>query len=50
MFLVPILGLSIDAGFLYAAKTRLQAAVDGASLAGTTYANSGTAASGSFLR
>lgn len=30
---IPMVGLTVDVGFLYASKTRLQAAVDGASLA-----------------
>jgi len=33
IFIVPMVGLVIDVGVLYAAKARLQAAVDGASLA-----------------
>ena len=33
VFIVPIIGLVIDVGILYSAKSRLQAAVDGASLA-----------------
>ena len=33
VFIVPLVGLFIDVGVLYAAKARLQAAVDGASLA-----------------
>ena len=30
---IPMVGLTVDVGFLYASKTRLQAAVDGAALA-----------------
>ncbi len=33
MFVIPIVGLAIDAGFLYAVKARLSAAVDAAALA-----------------
>lgn len=33
IFIVPMVGLVIDVGILYSAKARLQAAVDGASLA-----------------
>jgi Flp pilus assembly protein TadG len=33
MFVVPVVGLAIDAGFLYAVKARLSAAVDAAALA-----------------
>lgn len=33
LFIIPMVGLSVDVGFLYVAKTRLQASVDGASLA-----------------
>jgi Flp pilus assembly protein TadG len=33
IFIVPMMGLAIDVGFLYAVKAKLQAAVDGASLA-----------------
>jgi Flp pilus assembly protein TadG len=33
LFIIPMVGLSIDTGILYAVKSRLQAAVDGASLA-----------------
>lgn len=33
VFIIPLLGLFIDAGILYAVKSRLQASVDGASLA-----------------
>ena len=51
VFIVPLIGLVIDVGILYSAKSRLQAAVDGASLAAaralslgqTTAAQAGTA-------
>jgi Flp pilus assembly protein TadG len=33
VFIIPIIGLSIDVGFVYVIKTKLQAAVDGAALA-----------------
>ncbi len=33
VFLIPIVGLAIDVGYMYAVKTRLQSAVDGAALA-----------------
>ena len=33
VFIIPVVGLMIDVGFLYAVKARLQASVDGASLA-----------------
>ena len=33
LFIVPMMGLAIDVGFLYAIKSKMQAAVDGAALA-----------------
>jgi Flp pilus assembly protein TadG len=33
VFIVPMMGLAVDVGFLYSAKARLQASVDGAALA-----------------
>src|SRR5579862_3299148 len=33
LFIVPMIGLAVDVGFLYATKSRLQASVDGAALA-----------------
>jgi Flp pilus assembly protein TadG len=33
VFIVPMIGLAIDVGFLYAVKSKLQASVDGAALA-----------------
>lgn len=33
LFIVPMMGLAIDVGFLYSVKSRLQASVDGAALA-----------------
>jgi Flp pilus assembly protein TadG len=33
LFIVPMMGLAIDVGFLYAVKSKMQAAVDGAALA-----------------
>ena len=41
LFLVPVVGLSIDAGYLYVVKARMQAAVDGASLAAARSLNLG---------
>src|SRR5271154_1262544 len=32
-FIVPMIGLAVDVGFLYASRSKLQAAVDGAALA-----------------
>jgi Flp pilus assembly protein TadG len=33
LFIVPMVGLAVDVGFLYAVKSKMQAAVDGAALA-----------------
>ncbi len=33
IFIVPMMGIAIDVGFLYSAKDKLQASVDGAALA-----------------
>jgi uncharacterized membrane protein len=33
IFIVPMIGLAVDVGFLYATKSKLQASVDGAALA-----------------
>lgn len=33
LFIIPMVGLAVDVGFLYAVKSKLQAAVDGAALA-----------------
>jgi Flp pilus assembly protein TadG len=41
VMLVPMVGLSVDVGYLYAVKARLQAAVDGASLAAARALNLG---------
>lgn len=41
VFIIPMLGLTIDVGLLYAAKSKLQAAVDGASLAAARALNLG---------
>ncbi len=38
---IPMVGLSVDVGYLYASKARLQAAVDGASLAAARSLNLG---------
>lgn len=41
LFIVPIMGLAIDVGFLYAVKAKLQGAVDGSSLAAARALNIG---------
>ena len=41
VFIVPLLGMMIDVGILYSVKARLQAAVDGASLAAARALNLG---------
>ena len=41
VFLVPMIGIAVDVGFLYSAKARLQAAVDGSSLAAARSLNLG---------
>ncbi|MGH7486868.1 MAG: pilus assembly protein TadG-related protein, partial [bacterium] len=41
VFIIPMLGLTVDVGVLYAAKAKLQAAVDGASLAAARALNLG---------
>src|ERR1700676_359468 len=41
LFIVPMIGLAIDVGFLYAVKSKLQAAVDGAALAAARALNIG---------
>src|SRR5271155_3358473 len=41
VMIIPMLGLSIDVGILYASKARLQSAVDGASLAAAPALNLG---------
>jgi hypothetical protein len=41
VFLIPMMGLSIDASFLYAVKGRMQAAVDGAALGAARALNMG---------
>jgi Flp pilus assembly protein TadG len=41
VMIIPMLGLSIDVGILYASKARLQSAVDGASLAAARALNLG---------
>jgi Flp pilus assembly protein TadG len=41
IFLIPMVGLAVDTGFLYSAKARLQASVDGASLAAARALNLG---------
>src|SRR5450631_4502029 len=41
IFLIPMVGLAVDTGFLYSAKSKLQASVDGASLAAARALNLG---------
>jgi len=41
VFIIPLVGLVVDVGVLYSAKSRLQAAVDGASLAAARALNLG---------
>jgi uncharacterized membrane protein len=41
VFLIPMVGLAVDTGFLYSAKARLQMAVDGSSLAAARALNLG---------
>ncbi len=41
VFLIPMIGLVVDTGFLYSAKARMQAAVDGASLGAARALNLG---------
>lgn len=45
LLVVPMVGLSIDVGFLYAIKSKMQAAVDGAALAAARSLNDGSTAS-----
>lgn len=42
LFIVPMMGLSVDVGFLYAVKSKLQASVDGAALASARALNIGS--------
>src|ERR1700704_4075508 len=41
VFLIPMVGLAVDTGFLYSTKARLQMAVDGSSLAAARALNLG---------
>jgi len=41
VFLIPIVGLAVDVGFLYSVKARMQAAVDGAALGAARALNLG---------
>ena len=41
VFLIPLVGLAVDAGFLYVVKARMQASVDGSSLAAARALNLG---------
>ena len=45
LFIVPMMGLAIDVGFLYAIKSKMQAAVDGAALAAARSLSDGATAS-----
>ena len=42
VFIIPLIGLFIDVGILYAVKSRLQASVDGAALAAARALNLGS--------
>ena len=42
IFLVPMVGLAVDTGFLYSAKSKMQASVDGAALAAARSLNLGS--------
>jgi Flp pilus assembly protein TadG len=42
LFIVPMMGLAVDVGFLYAVKSKLQASVDGAALAAARALNIGS--------
>jgi uncharacterized membrane protein len=44
LFIIPSIGLGIDVGFLYAAKVKLQASVDGAALAAARSLDTGSTA------
>jgi len=45
LMIVPMMGMAIDVGFLYAVKSKMQAAVDGAALAAARSLNDGSTAS-----
>lgn len=45
IFLIPMIGLAVDVGFLYTIKAKLQASVDGASLAAARALSLGASAS-----
>ena len=45
LFIIPVIGLAIDVGFLYISKSKLQAAVDGAALAAARSLNIGQSTS-----
>ncbi len=45
LLIVPMVGLAVDVGFLYAIKSKMQAAVDGAALASARSLNDGSTAS-----
>jgi Flp pilus assembly protein TadG len=42
IFLIPMVGLAVDTGFLYSAKAKMQASVDGAALAAARSLNLGS--------
>ena len=42
LFIIPVIGLAVDVGFLYISKSKLQAAVDGAALAAARSLNIGS--------
>ena len=44
LFIIPMVGLAIDVGFLYAIKSKMQAAVDGAALAAARSLSDGATA------
>jgi Flp pilus assembly protein TadG len=45
LFIIPMVGMAIDVGFLYAVKSKMQAAVDGAALAAARSLSDGATAS-----
>lgn len=49
MFIVPLVGLGIDIGFLYNTKSKLQTAVDGAALAAARALSTGSSTSSQAL-
>ncbi len=49
VFIVPLVGLGIDIGFLYNTKSKLQTAVDGAALAAARALSTGSSTSSQAL-